>query len=130
MGTRYVNIYDNILIITVQSTSAQPFFDFQDANYNLGGVLDPLKRDLRRCAREAIFAHFASLVDNTIYGGNPKKIKDGHISGVKNTIISRSEFAKQRNLEIDRVNNMENVISTFFAFRNMMMEEPVKRSPI
>ncbi|CAG8626772.1 6848_t:CDS:10, partial [Paraglomus brasilianum] len=102
----------------------------RDANYNLGGVLDPLKRDLRRCAREAIFAHFASLVDNTIYGGNPKKIKDGHISGVKNTIISRSEFAKQRNLEIDRVNNMENVISTFFAFRNMMMEEPVKRSPI
>jgi len=97
-------------------------FDFQDANYFLGGVLDPSKKALRRSSKKAVFGPFEVLVDNTLYGRNLTKKSDGQMGGVKNIIFSDPEYSDLRALEARKINDLEDMISKFFQFRSAMIE--------
>ena len=97
-------------------------FDFQDANYFLGGVLDPSKKALRRSAKKAVFGPFEVLVDNTLYGRDLTKKSDGQIGGVQNIVISDPEYSDLRALEAHKTNDLEDMITKFFQFRSAMVE--------
>ncbi|CAG8563514.1 4005_t:CDS:10 [Ambispora gerdemannii] len=98
----------------------------KSANYRLGGIFDPTKNVLRRNAMEAIFRPFESLVDNTLYGRNLQKKRDGQVGGVKNIIVSVPKYAQQRAEEAQRINSMADMISNFFDFKNKMINGSIK----
>ncbi|RHZ55702.1 hypothetical protein Glove_411g12 [Diversispora epigaea] len=97
----------------------------KDANYFLGGVLDPSKKALRRSAKEAVFGPFEVLVDNTLYGRDLTKKGDGQMGGVKNIIVSDPEYEDIRTSETHKINDLEDMISKFFNFRSNMIEEAI-----
>ncbi|CAI2181200.1 9451_t:CDS:10 [Funneliformis geosporum] len=97
----------------------------KDANYNFGGVFDPSRKDLRRNAMETIFGPFESLVDNTLYGRNFEKKRDGQVGGVKNIVVTDSIYSQQRANETIRNRNMENMISKFLDFQNRMIKDTI-----
>jgi hypothetical protein len=88
--------------------------------------LDPTKNDLRRCAKEAILRPSEFLVDNTLYGHNLERRRDGQIGGVNNMIISSRMYSKQKKKEKDREENMENLVSDFSRFRKKMIDDTVQ----
>ncbi|RHZ76590.1 hypothetical protein Glove_195g36 [Diversispora epigaea] len=94
----------------------------KDANYFLGGVFDPSKKALRRCAKEAVFGPFEVLVDNTLYGRDLTKKDDGQMGGVKNIIISDPEYEDMRTSETHKINDLEDMISKFFNFQSNMID--------
>ncbi|CAB4376229.1 unnamed protein product [Rhizophagus irregularis] len=97
----------------------------KDANYNFGGVFDPSRKDLRRNAMETIFGPFESLVDNTLYGRNFEKKRDGQVGGVKNIVVTDSDYSQQRAKETNRNRNMEQMISKFLDFQNRMIKDTI-----
>ncbi|RGB38138.1 hypothetical protein C1646_15742 [Rhizophagus diaphanus] len=97
----------------------------KDANYNFGGVFDPSRKDLRRNAMEAIFGPFESLVDNTLYGRNFEKKRDGQVGGVKNIVVTDTDYSQQRAKETNRNRNMELMISKFLDFQNRMIKDTI-----
>ncbi|KAF0497155.1 hypothetical protein F8M41_020779 [Gigaspora margarita] len=85
------------------------------------GILDLSRKDLRRKAMETIFKPFELLVDNTLYGRNLQKKGDGLVGGVKNIIISHPIYIKQKEAEIKRIVDMEDMIQRFLIFQEEMI---------
>lgn len=106
-------------------TNLPHLYIFQDANYNFGGIFDPSRKDLRRNAMETIFGPFESLVDNTLYGRNFEKKRDGQVGGVKNIVVTDSVYSQQRAKETNRNRNMEIMISKFLDFQNRMIKDTI-----
>ncbi|CAG8560064.1 29581_t:CDS:10 [Gigaspora margarita] len=89
------------------------------------GILDLSRKDLRRKAMETIFEPFEQLVDNTLYGRNFQKKGDGLVGGVKNIIISYSKYNKLKEAEMQRIDNMEDIIVKFRIFQKKMILDTI-----
>lgn len=91
-----------------------------DANYILGGIFDPLKKIMRKNAMDVIFRPYESFADNTLYGRNFEKQRDGQVGGTRNIIILDQEYiqkSKKSEIETQKINLNT---SKFLEFKSKM----------
>ncbi|CAG8596904.1 6522_t:CDS:10 [Cetraspora pellucida] len=92
-----------------------------DAKYVLGGIFDPLRKVMRRNAMDVIFKPYESFADNTLYGRNFEKKRDGQVGGTRNIIIideTYIEKSRKNKIETQKINNYT---SKFLEFKSKMI---------